>query len=87
MSAGDADLKSILGNANLANSLSNAARLTGFPLDGIQDIAGALDIFNSEMKVPGFKSAISNCYSGLPVVCEPPKICLLYTSPSPRDPE
>ena len=26
------------------------------------------------MKVPGFKSAISNCYSGLPVVCEPPKI-------------
>ena len=74
VSAGDADLKSILGNANLANSLSNAARLTGFPLDGIQDIAGALDIFNSEMKVPGFKSAISNCYSGLPVVCEPPKI-------------
>ena len=74
VSAGDADLKSILGNANLANSLSNAARLTGFPLDGIQDIAGALDIFNSEMKVPGFKSAISNCYSGLPIVCEPPKI-------------
>jgi hypothetical protein len=74
VSAGDADLKSILGNANLANSISNAARLTGFPLDGIQDIAGALDIFNSEMKVPGFKSAISNCYSGLPVVCEPPKI-------------
>ena len=74
VSAGDADLTSILGNANLANSLSNAARLTGFPLDGIQDIAGALDIFNSEMKVPGFKSAISNCYSGLPVVCEPPKI-------------
>ena len=26
------------------------------------------------MKVPGFKSAISNCYSGLPTVCEPPKI-------------
>ena len=26
------------------------------------------------MKIPGFKSAISNCYSGLPVVCEPPKI-------------
>ena len=74
ISAGDADLTSILGNANLANSLANAARLTGFPLDGIQDIAGALDIFNSEMKVPGFKSAISDCYSGLPTVCEPPKI-------------
>jgi hypothetical protein len=26
------------------------------------------------MKVPGFKSAISDCYSGLPTLCEPPKI-------------
>ena len=26
------------------------------------------------MKVPGFKSAISDCYSGLPTFCEPPKI-------------
>ena len=74
VSGGDADLSKIIKNANLAASLSNAARLTGFPLDGIQDIAGALDIFNSDMKVPGFKSAISDCYSGLPTVCEPPKI-------------
>ena len=43
-------------------------------LDGIQDIAGALDIFNSDMSVPGFKSAVSDCYSGLPTLCEPPKI-------------
>ena len=74
VSGGDADLSKIIKNANLAASLSNAARLTGFPLEGIQDIAGALDIFNSDMKVPGFKSAISDCYSGLPTVCEPPKI-------------
>ena len=74
VSGGDADLKNILGNANAAAALSSAARLTGFPLDGIQDIAGALDIFNSDMKVPGFKSSISNCYSGLPTLCEPPKI-------------
>jgi hypothetical protein len=74
VSGGDADLKNILGNANAAAALSSAARLTGFPLDGIQDIAGALDIFNSDMKVPGFKSSISDCYSGLPTLCEPPKI-------------
>ena len=74
VSGGDADLSKIIKNANLAASLSTAARLTGFPLEGIQDIAGALDIFNSDMKVPGFKSAISDCYSGLPTVCEPPKI-------------
>ena len=74
VSGGDADLSKIIKNANLAASLSTAARLTGFPLDGIQDIAGALDIFNSDMKVPGFKSAISDCYSGLPTLCEPPKI-------------
>ena len=73
-SAGDADLGSIMKNANLASALSDAARLTGFPLDGIQDIAGGLDIFNSDMKTPGFKSAISDCYSGLPEVCEPPKV-------------
>ena len=74
VSSNDADLTNILGSANAAAALSNAARLTGFPLEGIQDIAGALDIFNSDMKVPGFKSAISNCYSGLPTLCEPPKI-------------
>ena len=74
VSAGDADLSGIIKNANTAAALSNAARLTGFPLDGVQDIVGALDIFNSDMKVPGFKSAISDCYSGLPTLCEPPKI-------------
>ena len=74
ISSNDADLTNILGSANAAAAISNAARLTGFPLDGIQDIAGALDIFNSDMKVPGFKSSISNCYSGLPTLCEPPKI-------------
>ena len=74
ISSNDADLSNIIKNANAASAISNAARLTGFPLDGIQDIAGALDIFNSDMKVPGFKSAISDCYSGLPTLCEPPKI-------------
>ena len=74
VSSNDADLERILGNANAAAAISNAARLTGFPLDGIQDIAGAIDIFNPNMKNPGYKSSISDCYSGLPTLCEPPKI-------------
>jgi len=68
------NLDKIVKDANAAAAISAAAKLTGFPLDGIEDIAGALDIFNSDMKVPGFKSAISDCYSGLPTICEPPKI-------------
>ena len=74
VSSNDADLERILGNANAAAAISDAARLSGFPLDGIQDIAGALDIFNPNMKNPGYKSSISDCYSGLPTLCEPPKI-------------
>ena len=74
LSSSPKDLDKIVKDANVAAAISAAARLTGFPLDGIEDIAGALDIFNSDMKVPGFKSAISDCYSGLPTICEPPKI-------------
>ena len=74
ISSAPKDLDKIVKDANAAAAISAAARLTGFPLDGIEDIAGALDIFNSDMKVPGFKSAISDCYSGLPTICEPPKI-------------
>ena len=74
LSSSPKDLDKIVKDANVASAISAAARLTGFPLDGIEDIAGALDIFNSDMKVPGFKSAISDCYSGLPTICEPPKI-------------
>ena len=74
LSSSPKDLDKIVKDANVAAAISAAARLTGFPLDGIEDIAGALDIFKSDMKVPGFKSAISDCYSGLPTICEPPKI-------------
>ena len=73
-SAQPENLSSVLKFANLSNAISNAARISGFPLKGIASIAGALDIFSSSMKNPGYKSSISNCYSGLPVVCEPPKI-------------
>ena len=74
LSSSPKNLDKIVKDANVAAAISAAARLTGFPLDGIEDIAGALDIFKSDMKVPGFKSAISDCYSGLPTICEPPKI-------------
>ena len=70
----DLDLQNIMKTANTATALANKARLTDFPLDGIQDIVGALDIFNSDMKLPNFKSELSECYTGLPQVCEPPVV-------------
>ena len=74
ISSSPKNLDKLVKDANIAAAISAQARLAGFPLDGIQDIAGALDIFNSDMKNPGYKSSISDCYSGLPTVCEPPKI-------------
>ena len=74
ISSSPKDLDKIVKDANAAWAIRQAAKLTKFPLDGIQDIAGALDIFNSDMKEPGYKSSISDCYSGLPTICEPPKI-------------
>ena len=70
----DPDLGSILSTANKASALSTAAKLAGFPLDGIQDITGALDIFKKGISLPNIGSSVSNCYAGLPQICEPPKI-------------
>ena len=70
----DPDLGSILSTANKASALSTAAKLAGFPLDGIQDITGGLDIFKKGISLPNIGSSVSNCYAGLPQICEPPKI-------------
>ena len=74
VSGNDVDMGRILGNANVANAAKVAAKATGFPLDGVQDIVGALDMFDPNMKVPGFKSALGACYSGFPTICGGPKI-------------
>ena len=46
VSPNDTDLERILGNANVAKAASVAASVAGFPLDGVQDIVGALDMFD-----------------------------------------
>lgn len=74
VSPNDVDLERILGNANVAKAASVAASVAGFPLDGVQDVVGALDMFDPNFKVPGFQSALGNCYGGVPQLCGGPKI-------------
>jgi len=68
------DLKGIIDNANTAKSISTAAKLAGFPLDGVQDIAGAYDFISGTVKDPNFIGDLGSCYTGPPIVCGPPKI-------------
>ena len=70
----DLDLKGIIDNANTAKALSTAAKVAGFPLDGVQDIVGAFDVFSDKIQNPDFVGDLGSCYCGPPVVCGPPKI-------------
>ena len=77
VSGNDVDMGRILDSTNVANAAKVAAKATGFPLDGVQDIVGALDMFDPNMKVPGFKSALGACYSGFPTICGGPRLTYL----------
>ena len=68
------DLKGIIDNANTAKAVSTAARVAGFPLDGVQDIVGAFDFVSGTVKDPNFIGDLGSCYTGPPVFCGPPKI-------------
>ena len=70
----DLDLKGIVDNANTAKAVSTAARVAGFPLDGVQDIVGAFDFVSGTVKDPNFIGDLGSCYTGPPVFCGPPKI-------------
>ena len=70
----DPNLENIIKNANIAKAASTAAKVAGFPLDGVQDIAGAFDFLTGTIKDPNFIGDLGSCYSGPPVVCGPPKI-------------
>jgi len=70
----DLDLKGIVDNANTAKAISTAAKVAGFPLDGVQDIAGAFDFIKGTVKDPNFIGDLGSCYTGPPIVCGPPKI-------------
>ena len=79
VSGGGLDLSSIIKNANAAQSVADAARAAGIPLDGVQDIMGGFSLLSGGIKeageaISGIGDAVSECNSALPEVCEPPKI-------------
>ena len=66
------DINSILDLANNANSIASDPE-SG--LSGIQGIIGPLDFLNPEISDPDFiGSGLSNCFGGVPTVCNPPSI-------------
>jgi hypothetical protein len=66
------DINAILDLANNANSISSDPE-SG--LSGIQGIIGPLDFLNPGISDPDFiGSGLSNCFGGVPTVCNPPSI-------------
>jgi len=70
------DLDGILKNANVAKAASVAANVSGFPLDGVQDIVGGFGVFSDTIKDPKseFLGDVDSCFGGIPTLCGPPKI-------------
>ena len=70
------DIKGILDDANTAKALSAAASVSGFPLDGVQDIVGGFNVFSETIKDPAseFLGDVDSCFAGIPTICGPPKI-------------
>ena len=67
------DFKGIIDDANV-NAVTNLTNVAGLDSEGITDIVGGFDIFNSASKEPGFVSNTGGCYTGAPLVCGPPKV-------------
>ena len=67
------DFKGIIDNANV-NAVTNVTNVAGLDSEGITDIVGGFDVFNSASKEPGFKSDTGGCYTGTPLVCGPPQV-------------
>ena len=68
------DLEGLVKNSNVAKAASVAAQVAGFPLDGVQDIAGAYSVFSDAITNPDFIGDVDSCFAGFPTLCGPPKI-------------
>ena len=67
------DINNILSLANNAKSLVDT--VTENPLSPLESIIGPLDFLNPEISDPDFiGSGLSNCFGGVPTVCNPPSI-------------
>lgn len=65
------DINAIL---EIANNASAIASDPESGLSGVEGIIGPLDFLNPEISDPDFNSVLSNCYGGIPTVCNPPSI-------------
>jgi hypothetical protein len=66
------DINDILSLANNANAIVSDPESA---LSGIEGIIGPLDFLNPEISDPDFiGSGLSNCFGGIPTVCNPPSI-------------
>lgn len=66
------NINDILSLANNAKSLVDT--VTENPLSPLESIIGPLDFLNPDISVPDFNSVLSNCFGGVPTVCNPPSI-------------
>lgn len=66
------DINNILSLANNAKSLVDT--VTENPLSPLESIIGPLDFLSPNISVPDFNSVLSNCFGGVPTVCNPPSI-------------
>ena len=66
------DINNILSLANNAKSLVDT--VTENPLSPLESIVGPLDFLSPNISVPDFNSVLSNCFGGVPTVCNPPSI-------------
>ena len=69
------DFKGIINDANV-NAVTNLSNVAGLDSEGITDIVGGFDIFNSIQKT-WIISSTGGCYTGAPLVCGPPKFISL----------
>ena len=72
----DLDLGKLTKGANIANAAAIVAQSAGVPLDGVQDIVGAYDVFSNAISDPEneFLGDVESCFAGIPTICKPPTI-------------
>ena len=72
----DLDLSKIAKGSNIANAAAAVAQSAGVPLDGVQSIVGAYDVFSGAISDPKneFLGDVEGCFAGIPTICKPPTI-------------
>jgi len=59
---------------NTANAAIAIARSAGAAAGSLQSAVGAMDLFSSNLRSPGYTSSLGSCYAGPPITCGSPQI-------------